>query len=108
VRIKIARSKATVEGSRAAIGIACAGPASAHCTGTLTLSSRRTTYGGAKFSLRVGRTATVEVKLSKSLLKSLARARHHRLKLTATAVDALSHPSRVTLTVTLEKPGARA
>jgi len=113
--LAVAHSPANVTGGTAAVPLTCPSHTSG-CKGTLTLTMRRrvivrshgrrrsvtrtVTVGHAPFSLNAGAHRTIKVSLSASARRSLAAARAHRLKVTAT----IAHSHR---TVTLVQPPAR-
>ncbi len=113
--LAVAHSPANVTRGTAAVPLTCPSHTSG-CKGTLTLTMRRrvivrshgrrrsvmrtVTVGHAPFSLNAGAHRTIKVSLSASARRSLAAARAHRLKVTAT----IAHSHR---TVTLVQPPAR-
>jgi hypothetical protein len=71
----------------------------AKCTGTLTLTVKKRKIASARFSLAAGHTGTIKLKLTKAGLRSLAAAKHHRMKATVTASTAANKAQRA-LTLT--------
>jgi hypothetical protein len=78
--------RAKVKRSKALVKLSCPGQ-TLGCTGTLLLlerlKGRLRVIGSASFSLAAGQTKTIKLKLSREALVRLARARRHRLHVTA-------------------------
>jgi Ca2+-binding RTX toxin-like protein len=92
----------------ASLRVSCPVTANLRCSGTLSLTrtrrGRASTLGSRRFSIAVGRTATVSVRVTRALRRALRR-KSIRVRAIANARDAVSASRTSQRTVTLRRAG---